>query len=347
MHHNIVDGHRRQVRHALPVLPAVERDEQPALRARVQQVQVARVFAHDEHIRFVGQPVGQRLPSLAAVGRLIQVGLEVVEHVAVKRDIGDVRARAGGFHMRDGRVRRQVRHIAGQFNPSFAVVRAFPEASVVRADPQQPLLYGRLRKADNRAVVLGGGVFYPHGTARVFLLFGVVGGQVGANDRPSGSEVGGLEDHIPADIHGVGVVGRGDDRCVPVEAVLEFAGGTAVAAARLRADVLLHTCRQVRAQDVAPLRLADDEARVAGVDEAVESVAEADHAPVFVDDAAFLGARPAHPTAVVLQSARHLVEGRLCAAVYLIELPQRDIGDHIPILPAIERVGKPAVVAVP
>jgi hypothetical protein len=79
----------------------------------------------------------------------------------------------------------------------------------------------------------------------------------------------------------------------------------------------------------------------------VKPVAEADHAPVFVDDAALLVARPADPTAVVLQPACDLIEGRLRAAVYLIELRQRDIGDHIPVFAAIQREGKPAVVAVP
>ncbi len=63
----------------------------------------------------------------------------------------------------------------------------------------------------------------------------------------------------------------------------------------------------------------------------MEAVAAADHAPVFVHDHAVPGAGVADPAAaVILQTACDLVEGRLVADHHLIELPQRDVANHIP-----------------
>ncbi|GBC90703.1 hypothetical protein HRbin14_01449 [bacterium HR14] len=340
-------GHCGQVGHLLPVLTAVEGDVKPALCARIQQVRVARVFAHGEHIALVAQPIRNLLPGLAAVGGFVDVGAIVAKHVAVEGNIRDIHIRAGRLHMRNGRVGRQVRHIADEVRPRGAAIPGHLQVAVVRAHPDDPGLNRRLGEADNRAVELGGGVLHPHGTARVFLLFGVVGGEVGADDAPSGAKVSGFEHHLCAHIDRVGVMRRQHNRRVPVESVFEVFDGTAVATARLRADVFLNARVHIGANNIATLRLADNPVGLFGVEHTVEAVAEADHAPVFVHDHAVLGAGVADPAAVILQTACDLVEGRLVADHHLIELPQRDVANHIPCGAPIHRERQPAVVTVP
>lgn len=89
-------------------------------------------------------------------------------------------------------------------------------------------------------------------------------------------------------------------RRVPVEAVFEVFDRTAIPAFGLGADVLLNAGDEIGSQDVAALRFCKDKIRFLRMEDAVESITEADHAPVFVDDGAVFGARIADPDAIIL-----------------------------------------------
>ena len=55
------------------------------------------------------------------------------------------------------------------------------------------------------------------GPARALKFFGVVGGQVGTDDVPGGSEVARAKQDISPEVNRVRVMVRDDDRSVPVE----------------------------------------------------------------------------------------------------------------------------------
>src|SRR5574341_1518871 len=88
------------------------------------------------------------------------------------------------------------------------------------------------------AVVLAvSGFFLVRGLVTCWLLLLVVGREVGADRLPGVAEIPAAEHHVAREVDGLAVVGRGHDRRVPVEAVLEKGGGPAGVPLGLRADV--------------------------------------------------------------------------------------------------------------
>ena len=116
--------------------------------------------------------------------------------------------------------------------------------------------------------------------------------------RPVVAAVRRSENAITGEIDRVVVVGRDDNRRVPIEPVL------LLARRRLRLDRSLLAGFHFQARDKTLLRLDIHDRRVSRVHDRVETIAATDAIPVVVGDAFGVqrAARP-RPTAVVLQSA--------------------------------------------
>ncbi len=70
------------------VRAAVEADVGRAARAGKEQARLARILTHDEDVLVGRQSAGHRRPMRAVVGRLVDVRMVVVPHVARRREIG-------------------------------------------------------------------------------------------------------------------------------------------------------------------------------------------------------------------------------------------------------------------
>jgi hypothetical protein len=247
-----------------------------------------------------GEVARDVLEGAPAVRGLEDVGAAVVRLVTVERDVDEVCVHARGLDVRDRRVGREPRHVAYHVAPVLPAVGRHLKVAVVGAGPDDPGAQGGFGEADDGRVVLGARVLEGDGAARGLLLRLVVGRQVGADGRPGLAEVGGLEDDVAAEVDGVLVVRAGDERRVPVEAVLGELGRAAVVA-HVGDDELLLARAHVGADDVGALRLGKIKVGVVGVVEHVEAVAETYHPPVVVLDADGLArAARARPGAVVL-----------------------------------------------
>ena len=85
---DLVDAHHRQIRlQPLPILAAVNRQEQSGFRADVQDVGVPLILSERfDDLTF--EVSAQRRPGLAEVFGGVDVGLEIILTMAIERDVG-------------------------------------------------------------------------------------------------------------------------------------------------------------------------------------------------------------------------------------------------------------------
>ena len=75
-----------------PFPAPIVRSEQPKLGARVEQVRVLWILAHNLHVSLRWQISGNALPGFSTVARLENVRTKIVEHVAITGHICNLRA---------------------------------------------------------------------------------------------------------------------------------------------------------------------------------------------------------------------------------------------------------------
>src|SRR6185369_16555771 len=115
----------------------------------------------------------------------------------------------------------------------------------------------------------------------------------------------------------------------------------------LGADILLLAGAQVSADDAAALALRKVDLGTIEVIGHVEAVASGDQRPVVVIDRAGAGSARTGPTAVILQTAREVVEGFAIIRVDLVILPDGDIADELPGFATVVRDRNAAVLPLP
>ena len=219
-----------------------------------------------------------------------------------------------------------LRPTSAQLEPPFT---ADLNVAVVRPHPQQPRHQRRLRHRHDRAVAAHpvvarqdallaavDAVAARQGIGQAHQLDLVAVGvlrQVGAHG-PGVAPVQRAEETVAARVHHVRVVGRQDERRVPVPADLgarvrrghDVRVGV-VARRRARADAPALAGGQAGAPDVAVLRLEVDDGVVGRVHGRVEAVAAAHAVPVLAQDVAVAHPAGPAPGAVVLQSGADVV----------------------------------------
>ena len=137
---------RRQVVLQLgPVGAAVGREEQANLRAGKQQVRVLDIFADgaDDAARGHVARNGGKRP--AAIGRLVDVVVQVVAAMVIDGYVNGVGVVARRFDAAKPRRLRQARQAILQVSPGLAVIVRHPQATVIRAHIEQALRQRRRR----------------------------------------------------------------------------------------------------------------------------------------------------------------------------------------------------------
>ena len=228
--------------------------------------------------------------------------------------------------------------LAVDVRPGLAAVPRHLHVAVVGAHPEDVLVLGRLRDAEDRAVVLGRRVVEGEAARLVLLLLrGVVGREVGGDALPGVALVARAEEELRGVVEGALLVRAQVDGGVPVEAVLGLPGlGRGL-------DVLGLQGGLAHAVEVAALDLVVDHVGVLGVDEGPEPVAGGEGVPVLVAD----GPRPPRgsvPGGVVLQAAVDVVRP-LQVEAHVVELRHGQGGHEAPARAAVLGDGEPAVVA--
>src|SRR5713101_2728804 len=87
--HEVMDGHGGQLQlQGMPVLAVVEGHMYPGLCSRVEQPAPHRIFAYHPRKVIVSESPCDLRPGLAIVLRFVEIGLEIVQFVAVGGYIG-------------------------------------------------------------------------------------------------------------------------------------------------------------------------------------------------------------------------------------------------------------------
>ena len=292
----------------------------------------------------VGQAFAQTSPRRAQVFRDEDARAVVVVPVAVQACVGAFGFGVGRLHPAHvGRgavpLPRQVpRHV----RPRDAAVRAGLQRAVVGARPQPPRRRRRLGQRRDlavarRAVVLGQGRRVGQRAHDRQAVLVHVARQVLCG-APLVAPVVGHEQPIAAQVHAARVVGRHQDRRLPVEAV--FARGVG----REGLESLAVAGGHVHAHDSCVLGRHVHGARVGPVGLGVHAVAVVHHLPVPVQDALVAARSAGSPVrVVVLQSAVHVVRvGHV--QVHVVELADGKVGQEAPVGAHVPRGVQAAVV---
>ena len=228
MERDLVDADGRQVGlDPDPALPAIDGHEQPGLRAEIQHVGVLQVLR--ERARHLALQVRRnRRPRLARVGARVDVRLEVVLPMPVERRVDGVLVESRRHDLRHEDPCRHALDLAEHVRPRLPGVLGHRQHAVVGAGVDQPGPLRRFRERhDGRprgdAVVARDprlAVLHAHHDD---VVAGGIGGEIGADRRPRQAAVRRPEHLVGRRVDHLRVVGRVDERRVPVPPVRRFA----------------------------------------------------------------------------------------------------------------------------
>ena len=283
-------------------------------------------------------------PGAAAVAAAQEVGLEVAALVVVEGGVDDVRVEARGEEVADVAHLRDAREgvLAA---PGLPRVLAHLHEAVVGPDVEEPLDEGRLLEGDDvaeegRRGALGHGVGAPDLAHHLQRVAVDLPGEVLADGRPAVAAVLAAEDPLRREVQARRLVGREDERGVPVPAQGVVAG------LLVGLDEDGFPASPVETAEDAVLERRVDDVRVGGVDAGVEAVAAPGDEPVVVGDAVGVPRpRGAAQGVVVLGAAVDEVGGRGVVDLHPVELGHGQVRGPLPGGPPVEALVEPAVAA--
>ena len=319
----------------MPAGAIIERDIQTVARSGIEQSWPDRVFAYDVRVaqRTGGDALDDTHPARTVVLGDPQFRLRRVHLVRVDRNVGLAGDVARRFDATHGAERRQAVHVLADVIPASAVVPADVDQTVVRSGPDHALFQRRLGDREQYRGVRGTGVIRRE-TARLALQFGVVGGQVGADDLPGAAAVVGAMNVLAAGVDDVVVVRRDREREGPLESIANVACRPAFGVVGPDADVLRVSSAQVIAFEDAVVAARPDDVAVGGVRNGPSRLAAADGMPGGRGDAA------------ARQGVARAAERRTVLAVAIQEVGHLVVGPHVVHLGDGERRCPPVLAAI-
>src|SRR5882672_1605173 len=185
---------------------------------------------------------------------------------------------------------------------------------------------------------LGIGIVYRDATGLfLLLLLRVIGGQIGRDALPGLTVVARAEQELRSDVESALLIRAHVNRCIPIEAQLAFA------IILLRLDGSRFERGPIHAADGAALRLGVDVTRFGGIGKDPESISAIKILPAAVGNAAGVGGI-AHPRAVILKPAKHMVRV-LPIDAHVIELRDREIVAFPPSVAAVVGIPNATIVS--
>src|SRR5258708_14288561 len=129
-----------------PTVSSVDRDPKSELGAEKKKIRLNQVLLDDVRVTANAFRIlwcNKRRPRFAVISCLKNVRLHLAKGMSIKRGISRAGIEIAGLHPVHPRIFRQSGNVADDIGPSLAAVPRELEIAVVRADPDQPLLFGR------------------------------------------------------------------------------------------------------------------------------------------------------------------------------------------------------------
>ena len=342
LHHQIVYRRHRQIElKRLPLPSPVIRNEHAVLRAREQQILPHRIFPHRPDKRAIRNPLRDKRPTPAEVGRLINVWAHVVVLVPVDRQIGRPRRVRRSF---DQAHTAPLRHLLRRdIGPVLASVPRDMNQPVVGARPDQPLLKRRFGHRENRVVKLRSGIVDIHRPARRLLLALIVARQIRTDRLPMHAAIGRFEQSLARVIQNVGIVKRDQHRRGPLKAVVQNRRAHSIREPRENGDVLKLPVMFVEPRDVALIGARIDDRWVARIGSDVARFPAPDVVPFRPADRSLRAAAGDGDGRIVLLRAVNVI-GEAVIRNHVVKLRRRLVTLRRPAFPSVQSHRRSSIV---
>ncbi len=260
-----------------------------------------RIFANDARECAGRNAARNYRPSFAVIGGLIEIRLKIIQLVFGSREVSRGGVERRGFDGVDLHPFRQA--FRRDVFPVLAAVLGDVHQAVIGAGPDQPRLHWRFRHGENYVVVFDAGVVFGDRSAGWPLLGFIVAREVARDHFPACAAVGGFEDVVAGAVQRVRIVGRGDNRIGPLEAVLHGFGARAHGIIGPDGDVAKLPSAMVVAREQTIVRAGVNDVGILGIGRQPAALAAADVVPIAHADAALIAASCDADGAVILLRA--------------------------------------------
>ena len=238
MNCEVRNRHNRKIElHRLPARAIVERNIETCLSSGVEQATLVRIFANHPGEGAFGNAVGDLLPRLPVIAGFIKIWLVVVVLVHRRRHISRARIERRSIQRIDLNPFRHEIFRRRHVSPVFSAVAGDIYESIIRSGPNGAGLDWGFHHGEDRVVILDAGVVFGDWPSRRVLFGLVVARQIGTDHFPTLSFVRRFEEHVSGRVERIRIVGREDQRKIPLEAIPNIACAPAHRIVRIRIHV--------------------------------------------------------------------------------------------------------------
>ena len=205
LHDQVMDRTVRQIQlQRLPVRSAIERNINPSLRPRIQQILPHRIFADDMRVSAIRDATRNFRPRLAEIRGFEKIRLQIVQLVRI--DCGIRRARIVRRSINQAHQAPFRNSLWRHIRPVLAAIARNVDQAIIGSRPQQVLLHWRLRDREHRVVILDRSIVLGQRSAGGHLFALIVTRQIGTDHRPALAFIGSLEDALGSGVDHIGIM---------------------------------------------------------------------------------------------------------------------------------------------
>ena len=328
------DRHHRHVHlKRLPVGTIVKTDVHARFRSCVQQAIALRIGPQYAGKVELVNAFGDQLPGGTVVRGMVQVRRVIAQLVAGPRYVSAALAEGVNLHAIE---HHPLGHPFGRdVRPILTAITRDVEQSVVGAGPDYTLLQGRFCGGKYSTVVFYAGVILRNWSTGRAQFRGIVTGEVRTNDFPALAAIFRHVQVVGGGVQALGVMGREEDREVPLKAVLHTFGAVAHRVVWPYVDGLFLLGAVVEAGQVAAVATAVNDVVVQRIYSDVGTLATSGRFPVALTDGAAIRAVQDPQGAVVLLRAVDAV-GEMIVGRYAIKLRGRLVVVGTPVFAGVK-----------
>src|SRR5207245_1844865 len=184
-HHQIMNRDRRQIEfQRMPRSATISGKGDAALGPKIENLGAHRIDSDRVPRDVLRELAIQTRPRLAKVGRLVEVGMHVIEPVRVDDNVSSAGVEARRFDHAYRSPLWYPTHRRGHILPVLAAIAGYVNQAVVAPNPDQILLRRRFGDDEDRVINFDAGVVAGDGTAGPFLFRLVVARQIRTDRFP-------------------------------------------------------------------------------------------------------------------------------------------------------------------
>ena len=207
--------------------------------------------------------------------------------------------------------------------------------TIVAAGPEQVFFQGRLRCGKNGAVHFHAGIILGDRTAAGTLPFLIVGGKVAAQGRPGSAFIFGSEEYVSAGIELFGIVGREEDREVPLKPVFGYIGAGSQRVIGPYAHRPVFAGPVIEPGEVAAVVAAVNDIRVQRIGHHVTALRSGGSLPFVLGDLSAVATRQDTDGGIILLRSKYAIR-IMVVRTHPVELRRRLVHIRAPVVAAIK-----------